>query len=80
MRLAGSPEVVTVLAQRPAEGSDVASSEDGLDRFFHVHALLRSKGYSEQAAQLLATEVVAGRQPEPRSTCRFAGMYGEALP
>lgn len=79
MRLAGKPEVVTVLAQYAPEEAPT-SAEAGMDRFFHAHALLKSKGYSEQAAQLLAAEVAAGRAPEPKSTRRFAGMYGECSP
>jgi hypothetical protein len=42
-----------------------------------LHALLRSKGYSEQAAQHSALEMLAKREPEAQTTRRFAGMYGD---
>ncbi len=92
MRLAGSPEVYEALTRRSpagevpqsavaAAGSSASTSTadpgTGLDRFLELHALLRSKGYSEQAAQHSALEMVAGREPEAQTTRRFAGMYGE---
>jgi hypothetical protein len=92
MRLAGSPQVYEALTRRspageapqatavvagPGAGASTADPGTGLDRFLELHALLRSKGYSEQAAQHSALEMVAGREPEAQTTRRFAGMYGE---
>ena len=92
MRLAGSPEVYEALSRRPSAGevpqglaaaagsgadANTADPGAGLDRFLELHALLRSKGYSEQAAQHSALEMLAEREPEARPTRRFAGMYGD---
>ena len=92
MRLAGSPEVYEALSRRPPAGEapqDLAAAASpgasastvdpgaGLDRFLELHALLRSKGYSEQAAQHSALEMLAKREPEAQTTRRFAGMYGD---
>ena len=92
MRLAGSPEVYEALSRRPpageapqdsavvaGPGADTSTADPGagLDRFLELHALLRSKGYSEQAAQHSALEMLAKREPEARATRRFAGMYGD---
>jgi|GEM_PF-1347385 hypothetical protein len=92
MRLAGSPEVYDVLARQftsqgiPRGAAQHLAAEvvvDGdavetqTDTFFELYELLRSKGYSDTAAQHVAVEMMEGREPMARSTRRFAGIYGD---
>jgi hypothetical protein len=92
MRLAGQPEIYDALAQHfisddvpPQAAQHLAAevvthgsdAETSIDRFFHFYELLKSKGYSEQAAQHLAVEMMEGREPESRTGMRFARVYGD---
>jgi hypothetical protein len=95
MRLAGQPEIYDALAEHfisddvppqaaqhlaaevVAHGSD---AETSIDRFFHFYELLKSKGYSEQAAQHLAVEMMEGREPESKAGMRFARAYSDESP
>jgi hypothetical protein len=92
MRLAGQPEIYNALARHFASddvplqaahhlaaevvihGDDVDTS---IDRFFHFYELLQSKGFSKDAAQHLAVEMMEGREPESKPGLRFAGIYGD---
>ena len=94
MRLAGQPEIYNALAQHfvsddvPAaaarhlaaevmtHGEDIDTS---IDRFFHFYEMLKSKGYSEEAAQHLAVEMLEGREPESQPGMRFARVYGSDM-
>mgnify|MGYP006292673935 CR=1 FL=1 len=93
MRLAGSPEIYNALARQftsqgiPREGAahlaaevmvDGGGAETRADAFFRLYELLRSKGYSDSAAQHVAVEMMEGREPMAQSTRRFAGIYGDA--
>lgn len=91
MRLAGSPQVYEALAKHfasddiPTEAAHHLAAEvmvhgedvdTRVDRFSRFYALLKDKGYSDQAAQHLAVEALEGREPEPQATLRFAGTHG----
>lgn len=90
MRLAGSSGVYEALARHflaaevPEEAAHhlaaeraVHGTEADLDRFFSLYELLKSKGYSESAAQHVAVEMLEGREPMAQTTRRFAGIYGD---
>ena len=76
MRLAGSDEIFSALAGRFAVNG-TAPADDALDAFFQTYALLRSKGYSDNAAEQVATDIAQGREPAPHVTKRFADIYGD---
>jgi hypothetical protein len=91
MRLAGSPEVFEALSQQFADDgfprraasypeAEAIDGNDGVDQnveaFYRLYELLQSKGYSQNAAQHLAVEMMEGREPMARTTKRFAGVYG----
>jgi len=95
MRLAGSPGIYNALARQftgqgiPRGAAQHLAAEvlvDGnaiesqTDAFFDLYELLRSKGYSDTAAQHVAVEMMEGREPMAQSTRRFAGIYGDASP
>ena len=91
MRLAGSSGVYEALARHfmaadvpeeaahhlAAEGAVHGSTEADLDRFFALYELLKSKGYSDSAAQHVAVEMLEGREPMAHTTRRYAGIYGD---
>jgi hypothetical protein len=84
MRLAGQPDILEALSRHlaPAEVPvlAVASPEPDVARmeaFFRLWELLLSKGFSEEAAQALAIEMLEGREPMARETIRFAGSYDD---
>ncbi len=74
MRVAGSTKILPGLASGFGEDST------RLDQFLDLHALLRSKGYSDQAAQVAALSMLSGEQQAARMTPRFAGTQGLLLP
>jgi hypothetical protein len=75
MRLAASRHVYDALAQQfGAAGVSADGSPAAL--IWELHALLRSKGYSEQAAGKVAESVLAGREPLPHLSRRFAALHG----
>lgn len=74
MRVAGSTKALPHLALGLGEGSTRA--ED----FHELYALLRSKGYSDQAAQVTAISMLAKEQPMASMTARFAGISGTTPP
>lgn len=92
MRLAGSSGVYEALSRHflagdaaeetaqhtEAGGAAHEKSDADLDRFFALYELLKSKGYSESAAQHAAVEMLAGREPMAQTTRRFAGIYGDS--
>jgi hypothetical protein len=95
MRLAGQPEIYEALAEHfisddvpPQAAQHLAAevvthgsdAETSIDQFFHLYELLKSKGYSEQAAQHLAVEMMEGREPESKAGMRFARVYGDESP
>jgi hypothetical protein len=73
MRVAGDSEIYHQLLQGRAVDGGLA------DAFIEAHALLRSKGYTEGAAQQLAQEMVQGKRPPMAMTSRFAGTQGLPL-
>lgn len=89
MRLAGSSGVYEALARHfmaadvpeeaahhmAAEAAVHGQTDADLDRFFALYELLRSKGYSDSAAQHVAVEMIEGREPMAQTTRRFAGIY-----
>lgn len=91
MRLAGSSGVYEALARHfmaadvpeeaahhlAAEGVVHGKTDADLDRFFALHQLLKSKGYSDSAAQHVAVEMLEGREPMAHTTRRYAGIYGD---
>jgi hypothetical protein len=78
MRLAGDPNLAPQLARLLGDGSaEAAASSAKADSFWQLYALLQSKGYSPQAAQQVALEMVDGRQPMAQMTRRFAAIYGD---
>lgn len=91
MRLAGSSGVYEALSrhfmagekpanvahQQLADGVADGAANADLDRFFALYELLKSKGYSESAAQHVAVEMLEGREPMAHTTRRFAGIYGD---
>lgn len=91
MRLAGSSGVYEALSRHflaadvpdeaahhlAAEGVVHGKTEVDLDRFFALYELLKSKGYSESAAQHTAVEMLEGREPMAHTTRRYAGIYGD---
>jgi hypothetical protein len=58
--------------------SGAVASEAALESFLQTHALLRSKGYSEDAASDLAQATATGQRPADTPTLRFAAVYGHA--
>jgi hypothetical protein len=70
MRVAGSTKALPQLAFGPGEGST------RVEQFQELHGLLRSKGYSDQAAQVTALSMLAGEEPMAQPNRRFAGIYG----
>lgn len=77
MRLAGHPEVYQALVSSEAPASvRQALDESRMEAFLDAYGLLRSKGYSDSAAQQTAMAAMNGAQPMPRSNLRFAGVYG----
>jgi hypothetical protein len=76
MRLAGSDEIFSALAGRFA-ANRATPADDVLDAFFQAYALLKSKGYSDNAAEQVASDIAQGREPAPHVTKRFADIYGD---
>lgn len=74
MRVAGSAKALPQLTFGLGEGSTRA------DEFHDLYALLRSKGYSDQAAQVTAASMLAKEQPMASVTPRFAGITGTTSP
>lgn len=74
MRVAGSAKALPQLTSGLGEGSTRA------DQFHDLYALLRSKGYSDQAAQVTAVSMLAKEQPMAQVTPRFAGISGTVAP
>lgn len=91
MRLAGSTGVYEALTRHflaadvPEEAAHhlaadalvEGETEADIDRFFELYELLRSKGYSDSAAQHVAVEMLEKREPMAQTTTRFAGIYGD---
>ena len=81
VRIAGSTDIPRQLVPQLA-GDSVrqGSTEERLKTFQDLYELLLSKGYSDNAAQQAAQDMVRGEQPMARSTTRFAGIQGLPLP
>lgn len=60
-------------AEMVTHGSDFESSIEKYQMFYNMY---REKGYNEHAAQAMAVEALEGREEEPKSSTRFAGIYG----
>lgn len=86
MRIAGRPEIAEVLnGLRSSPGGGGApppgliareGNSDRMEAFVPIYELLRSKGYSDAAAQQSAMNMLDGREPMARPTQRFAAVYG----
>lgn len=91
MRLAGDAAIASALARHfdgaradlPPNREPIstlaagAAVESKLDAFFDTLALLKSKGYSSEAATDLADATANGQRRPDRSTLRFAQVYGD---
>jgi hypothetical protein len=82
MRLAGSSEIFSALAgrftERAQQTTPPTAVDATLDAFFQAYALLKSKGYSDSAAEQVATGMIQGVEPMQQPTKRFAALYGDA--
>jgi hypothetical protein len=75
MRLAAGPDVYDALARH--FGASAGSTEAAPVELIHeLVALLCSKGYSTQAAAQVAASVLAGQEPLPPVSRRFAALHG----
>lgn len=87
MRLAGSPEAYGAISRRIAPESvagfplpvDSDLVDARLDTFMQMYELLRSKGYSDSAAEHVAVDMAVGRQPKACMTRRFAAIHGQHI-
>jgi len=76
MRFAGHSAVPVPRPAADAPASVERARVDAtLDAFFSLYGLLRSKGYSDTAAQQAAASMMAGREPKAIPTKRFARVY-----
>jgi hypothetical protein len=84
MRLAGQSGILEALSghlaptEVPASAAPSAEPDVArMEAFFRLFELLLSKGFSEEAAQALAIEMLEGREPMAQETIRFAGSYDD---
>lgn len=89
MRLAGDAAIYGALARHfesagglgeqkePISVARAQAVDSKLDSFFDTLALLKSKGYSQDAASDLADATANGQRSPDRFTLRFASVYGD---
>lgn len=58
-------------------GAGPCSSADSIERLAELVTQLRSAGYSSGAAGEMALRVLAGQEQMPRTSMRFARVYGD---
>lgn len=75
MRLAAGPDVYDALAQHFG-AAGVPTSNAPAEVIWQLLELLQSKGYSAEAAGQVAASVLAGREPLPPPSRRFAALHG----
>lgn len=90
MRLAGDAAIYDALARHfddapglPPNREPISTAasrtevDSKLDSFFNALALLKSKGYSSEAATDLADATANGLRRADTTTLRFASVYGD---
>lgn len=78
MRLAAQANVLDALATQIA-GASLRRAEQvaQMEQLAELVTQLRSGGLSQPAALEQGLRVLAGREPMPRPTSRFAAVYGD---
>lgn len=78
MRLAAQADVLDALATQIAGASlRRAQQVARMEQLAELVTQLRSGGLSEQAALQQGLRIVAGQEPAPPRTTRFAATYGD---
>ena len=77
MRLAGNGSIDDA-SEYPSDGDEKRfAGNDDLDIFLETYELLKSKGYSSNAAGDVAERMTLRQEPMAKKTVRFARIYDD---
>jgi len=78
MRLAASGSIDDEFYYSQIEDDKRFAGDDDLDIFLETYELLRSKGYSNNAATDVAERMTLRQEPMANKTVRFARIYDDS--